>query len=95
MAKHHYPWQRFWVERDSRLQVDEAGFLLDPSATWIESTSTLVADLAQLEDISCVVLLGEPGSGKTTTLNEYRDNLRSIHENSRLNLGGPPRLHLR
>jgi hypothetical protein len=62
-------WQRFWCPRDARSATDNHGFIEPPSPRlrserW-ESTTSL-----HLAAIPCLVLLGEPGIGKSFALAE-------------------------
>jgi hypothetical protein len=62
-----YSWPRFWVPRDSVIDLSDAGFLRDPE-DWLGSHEP--AQLQALRRWKSLVLLGEPGIGKSTTLQE-------------------------
>jgi predicted NACHT family NTPase len=58
MSKPDYPWKRFWCPRSGQINLT-GGYLADPQ---------LNPDLVSLEAIAhipCLVLLGEPGIGKS------------------------------
>lgn len=60
---------RFWSARDAVVGLDADGFLTDPTTTFL--TSTLNPAVRSADDIRttrALVLLGEPGSGKSTAL---------------------------
>ena len=77
-----YPWSRFWVARDSTIDLSDAGFLQDPTegpARWQRPSP-----LAALQDWRALVLLGEPGIGKSTALREEADRMESLAADSNL-----------
>lgn len=59
----NYEWTRFWTPEDSSNQ--EYGFLPDPEAQWNKSN---LVTFDTLEPIPCLILLGNPGLGKTKTI---------------------------
>jgi hypothetical protein len=59
----HIPWTRFWFLRGEVPATDSHGFLVK-SAT----AEDILRTTEQLRDIRCLVLLGEPGIGKTACL---------------------------
>ena len=71
-----YPWLRFWVSRDGTIDLSDAGFLQDP-LDWLDRPQG-PAPLAALQHWRALVLLGEPGIGKSTTLKEEADRVASL-----------------
>ncbi len=66
-------WNRFWVPNDEAPDVDADGFLEEPFylnrgnlLVHLRNRSALAT--GDLDDIPCLVLLGEPGIGKSTEL---------------------------
>src|SRR5688572_15745246 len=72
-----YAWKRFWIPRDhpsigdDPLGLWEEGYFPDPDSQywWVVGTSG-IAPLEQIVSVPCLVLLGEPGMGKTSTLED-------------------------
>ena len=70
MAKQFHPWKRFWCPREGRYSLEDDGFLIDPEC---EIGRYYAEDVRSFEDIQpypCLVLLGEPGAGKSTALKQ-------------------------
>ena len=68
----HFPWTRFWCPNGSAITVDFGGYLPDPENS---NAAHINLDLARLSDICTkrfLVLLGEPGIGKTDALDSER-----------------------
>ncbi|NLX97957.1 MAG: hypothetical protein GXY83_17480 [Rhodopirellula sp.] len=63
---------RFWCPRDGRFFLSDGGYLADPSGDARDVLNPDLADFSDISDQSCLVLLGEPGIGKTTALREER-----------------------
>jgi hypothetical protein len=66
--RRQYDWQRFWYPASSAPRLQDGGFLVDPEGEWGRYSNPDVLPLEQLEDAPCLVLLGEPGLGKSTVL---------------------------
>jgi len=74
-----YDWQRLWVERDDQVPRDGDGFAYKPEAEWAMYHEHPPKTLAELADERCLVLLGEPGMGKTFALS---DELARLEESA-------------
>ncbi len=75
-ASRVYQWQRYWVPRSETIHFDEQGFFIDPSDRF---GAILNPDAIRFEDIAstpCLVLLGEPGIGKTRALQEEQERIQ-------------------
>lgn len=66
------PWRRYWVPRDGRVLLGADGFLVDPDTDWGRKHSLETHPVNFAVDQRCIVLLGEPGSGKSTTFDAQR-----------------------
>jgi hypothetical protein len=64
--------ERFWCPREGAYALDDHGFLHDPDATWLRTQSANPAALRTdaLREQRCLVLLGEPGAGKSTAIGD-------------------------
>src|SRR6266436_1171781 len=61
----HYDWVRFWSESGADVLLDDKGYLLDPGTPAAKYHEHLVFPLEHFADRRCLVLLGEPGIGKS------------------------------
>src|SRR5262245_13876151 len=68
-------WSRFWCPREGRLSLFDGGYLTDPTSEWGKLENPDVVSFAAIADFPCLVLLGEPGIGKTHALMAARDAL--------------------
>ncbi len=71
--------QRFWVRQGSSYNLDHEGYLADPGE--LEYGPLIRPEVLATEKLwhtQCVVLLGEPGIGKTTTINDAIERGRQI-----------------
>jgi hypothetical protein len=85
MPPQTYNWNRYWVPRDGAFSFDDDGFLFAPSKepTWRRLQRTDAIEFTEIADKPCLVLLGEPGIGKTFAL----EQLKSAPNSLLLNLG--------
>src|SRR6202022_1347739 len=68
-----YAWRRFWVPRDGRIDLSDGGFLLNPEGEAARYSAQKLYTLPALQHFRALALLGEPGIGKSVTLNaEYQ-----------------------
>ncbi|MCU0633469.1 MAG: hypothetical protein MUE41_01245 [Gemmatimonadaceae bacterium] len=71
--------KRFWTTRDAQLRLD-ADYLADPEGPYaaLLGDPDRVVALPTLEDTPCVVMLGEPGSGKTTAVAQEVERVTAL-----------------
>ncbi len=71
MNKLKYQWKRFWCPRDGGvIDLSDNGFLSDPESDYYKYTKSDVVPFDNISSKQCLVLLGEPGIGKSTAIND-------------------------
>ena len=85
MDRKVYNWERYWVSREGAFSFDYDGFLLPPSddTRWRSTQRTGVLKFEDIAPKPCLVLLGEPGIGKTFAVSAQVARRSALH----LNLG--------
>jgi hypothetical protein len=68
-----YPWRRFWCAREGAFSLADDGFVADPEATGWLSLNPDLRSFEEIADVLCLALLGEPGIGRSTALQEAVD----------------------
>lgn len=76
MPKQTYNWKRFWCPRSGRINLADGGFLYDPETEYGKVYNPDLVTLEEIANIPCLVLLGEPGVGKSQEL----ENLKTFTE---------------
>ena len=69
MINQIFPWKRFWCTRTGTISLNDNGFFLDPESEYARYHHKGVVAFEEIQKTPCLILLGEPGIGKTTTLN--------------------------
>ncbi|GAP99541.1 NACHT domain-containing protein [Leptolyngbya sp. NIES-2104] len=73
-----YGWKRFWCSRSSQFDLSDRGYLTDPDSDWGRYCNSTLISLDAMAEMRCLVLLGEPGMGKSKELENLRTHTRSI-----------------
>lgn len=60
-----YNWERFFCPREGNISLSDGGYLYDPESEWGKVYNPEVVHFEALADFPCVIILGEPGIGKT------------------------------
>ncbi len=69
MARPEYGWRRFWSPPIASIALTDEGYLADPEQHWLGgSLNPDAVTLDALAGAGCLVLLGEPGMGKSREL---------------------------
>lgn len=82
MNNKHFSWKRFWYPRDGAISLSDGGYLYDPETEYGHIINKHVVPFDKISGVPCLILLGEPGSGKTEALR----NIINSEENKTLKL---------
>jgi hypothetical protein len=75
-----YHWIRFWLPRDTPLRFDTQGYLPDPHEPLGAVYNPELRQIESMVDTPCLILLGEPGMGKSTVLRSHGEAIKSTVE---------------
>jgi len=73
MSDKRYNWKRFWCPRIGNIDLSDRGYLYDPDSEYGHIHNPGVVTFESIETVPCLVLLGEPGIGKTRTMDAERN----------------------
>ena len=76
-----YAWQRFWVPREGSIDLSDGGFLRDPQSEFAQHWLHPLKTLPELQHFQALALLGEPGIGKSVTLETEYNTSKQQHAN--------------
>lgn len=68
--KAKYSWKRYWTLPDGKISLTDNGFLDDPTGSFGKYANPDLVSIDTLKDVGCLVLLGEPGLGKSTEITD-------------------------
>ena len=77
-----YSWERFWIKKGGSYHPDHFGFLHDPEEQYSPNYECKSFD--DLQEKSLLFLLGEPGIGKSKTIEQIHSVLKSNQQNTHL-----------
>lgn len=60
-----YDWKRFWCTRTAQINLGDRGYLVDPESDYGHLLNPELVSLESIADLPCLILLGEPGIGKS------------------------------
>lgn len=74
-----YNWKRFWIpsENQDSVNLSDEGFLYDPDSEYGKYYNPNAVSFSKISEFPCLILLGEPGIGKSSTIKE-ESNLEEI-----------------
>jgi hypothetical protein len=75
---------RYWCLRDASIHLDDDGFLSHPAGLWGHTVNPRVVTLDAVCDPRCVVIIGEPGAGKSDTIRRHAPLLPEMPEMSEM-----------
>lgn len=76
-----FPWRRFWTPAGTKVQLLDDGYLWEPKADRWNVINKELRTLDELAKVPCLILLGEPGLGKTHELKLAAEQIRSSTTN--------------
>lgn len=81
MTNQRYEWQRNWIPRGESFKFDSAGFLLPPTDNqlyeqWFPNNAVKFDSIIETP---CLILLGEPGIGKSFALRDAIEQTKKTH----------------
>ena len=68
MPRIEYDWKRFWCPREKFINLSDEGYLPNPNDKWDRHYNPHVVPFEAISETPCLALLGEPGIGKSHTL---------------------------
>jgi len=75
MYNRAYSWKRFWCPPTGKWHPDKNGFLTDPEHEFSQYIQPDVVSFERISDTPCLILLGEPGIGKTTAMHSEYESI--------------------
>lgn len=70
-----FPWNRFWCSPEGKLHLDDWGYLTDPEGEYGKWLNPDVVSFEKIRDTPCLILLGEPGIGKSQAIEDEIEHL--------------------
>ena len=77
MLNQDYNWKRFWCLRSSSIRLSDDGYLPDPDSVLGRIYNPNVVPYETIASVPCLVLLGEPGIGKTHAMRAEREAINT------------------
>lgn len=77
MSNKIYNWKRFWCPREGNINLSDGGFLYDPDSDFGHAFNPDVVSFESIEETPCLILLGEPGIGKTQSMRLKHDLIKT------------------
>src|SRR3990167_5740391 len=71
-----FNWERFWYPRGSSLNLSDDGFLPDPYSAHGRIANPKLVSLSKIHEAKALVLLGDPGMGKSTVMSDEESPLK-------------------
>ena len=78
MAKQTYDWKRFWCPPAGHINLSDSGFLVDPDDPYGAALNPDVVPWDSISQSACLILLGEPGIGKSSALESERKRTERV-----------------
>ena len=69
MPNNRYEWKRFWLPRsEAAISLSDRGYFPDPDSEYARWLNPEATTFESIDHYPCLVLLGEPGIGKSTVM---------------------------
>jgi predicted NACHT family NTPase len=75
MTNKVYTWKRFWCTREGRINLLDGGYLYDLDSEWGHIYNPDVVPFDSIANTPCLLLLGEPGIGKSYAMEAERQEI--------------------
>ena len=75
MVQAIYNWRRFWCPREGQYSLADRGYLVDPTTGTGKHVQEDACSFEDIGAVPCLILLGEPGIGKSIALETVRDDI--------------------
>src|SRR5579859_5833104 len=72
-----YNWKRYWYPRESSIELLDGDYPYKPDIAWSDLVNPALVTLESLADVPCLILLGEPGIGKTSEMENFETFTRN------------------
>lgn len=70
-----YSWKRYWCKRGGRIIYDNFGYVIEPQNFFLHNFQTDLVSFERIDHYPCLILLGEPGIGKSTEISNIKGSL--------------------
>ena len=77
MPSQDYKWKRFWCPRSGGINLACGGYLCDPEEKWGKIYNPDLVTFDAISALPCLALLGEPGIGKSHTIEAEKNEIIS------------------
>lgn len=77
MDESTYRWKRYWCSWEGKYQLTDEGYLHDPESNYLMEKYPDVVSFQSISKNHCLILLGEPGIGKTSAMNEEAESIEA------------------
>lgn len=74
----NYNWKRYWVPFNGQINFGDHGFLTDPDDAFGKIVNPDLDTFDKIHDQHCVIILGEPGIGKTTEFKKLSEMAQNV-----------------
>ncbi|MCI0615497.1 hypothetical protein L0244_21110 [bacterium] len=83
MNRQNYNWKRFWVARSGNINLSDGGYLWNPDSDFGRIYNPDALSFEAIAKVPCLVLLGEPGIGKSNEINRQWEHTHQRSKETR------------